>query len=98
MAFGRWDVDAFEEEIGSSQLADWQAYIKHRGPLGPIRMDIYMASLMSVIAASVGVKIPVEQFLPDWRPAPEMTPLAAGELYDAALAAYRAAHPDEVVA
>jgi hypothetical protein len=60
-------------------------------------MDILMASLMSVIAASVGAKIPPEQFLPEWRPAPEMTPQDAGELYDAALAAYRAAHPDEAV-
>ena len=60
-------------------------------------MDVLMASLMSVIAASSGVSIPVEQFIPDWRPAPEMTAQEAGEMYDAALAAYRAAHPDEVV-
>ena len=56
-----------------------------------------MASLMSVIAASVGAKMPVEQFMPVWRPVAEMTPQAAGELYDAAVEAYRAAHPDEVV-
>jgi hypothetical protein len=52
---------------------------------------------MAVIAASVGAKIPVEQFMPVWRPVAEMTPQAAGELYDAAVEAYRAAHPDEVV-
>ena len=83
--------------MSPGQITQWRAYQLVRGPLGPQRMDILMASLMSVIAASVGAKIPVEQFMPDWHPAPEMTPLEAGELYDAALEVYRAAHPDEVV-
>ena len=83
--------------MSDGQIVQWLAYQKVRGPLGPQRMDLLMASLMSVIAASVGAKIPVEQFIPDWNSAPEMTPQAAGELYDAALEAYREAHPDEVV-
>jgi hypothetical protein len=61
-------------------------------------MDVLMASLMSVVAASVGVNIPPQRFVPDWHPAPEMTAEQVGEMYDAALAAYRAAHPDEDVA
>jgi hypothetical protein len=84
--------------MSPGQITQWLAYQLVRGPLGPQRMDVLMASLMATIAASVGAQIPVEQFMPVWRPVAEMTPLEAGELYDAALAAYSAAHPDEVVA
>ena len=83
--------------MSDGQIVQWLAYQLVRGPLGPQRMDVLMASLMSVVAASVGVNIPPQRFVPDWHPAPEMTPTEAGELYDAAIAAYRAAHPDEVV-
>ena len=61
-------------------------------------MDVLMASLMSVVAATAGVSIPPASFLADWNPAPEMTPEQAGELYDAAVETYRAAHPDEEIA
>ena len=56
-----------------------------------------MANLMAVIAAATGAKIPVEQFMPIWRPVAEMTPQEMGDMYAAAIEAYRAGHPDEVV-
>jgi hypothetical protein len=61
--------------MSPGQIIEWLAYQKVRGPLGPQRMDVYMASLMSVIAASVGAKTKPSDFLPNWRPAPEVDPM-----------------------
>ena len=45
-------------------------------------MDILMAHLMTVIAASVGAKVPVEKFMPDWRPAPQIDPTDIWAAYE----------------
>ena len=63
-------------------------------------MDVYVAMITGMIAASVGAKIPMDELMPAWRPAKEvlLTPEVAADMYDAAIAAFQAAHPDEEVA
>ena len=60
-------------------------------------MDVYVAMITGMIAASVGAKIPRESLRPEWRPVPVLTEQDAAEIYDAAVAALKAAHPDEDV-
>lgn len=58
-------------------------------------MDVLVAMITGMIAASVGAKIPMDQLMPEWRPVPVMTEQDEADIYDAAVAALKAAHPDE---
>ncbi|GGS47701.1 phage tail assembly protein T [Streptomyces violaceus] len=57
-------------DIGSAELAEWQAYERLTGPLGGARGDVQAALIASTIAAvnrNKGQKAPkVTDFMPRW--------------------------------
>lgn len=94
LAFGRWDVDDFAEEIGSAQLGEWLALEKVDGPLGGRRQDTYHAREMFYLAALAGVREgSPEDYVVQWLPEPDWRDAIDEGYFERTLAQYAAANP-----
>lgn len=62
------------ERISSAELAEWAAYERVAGPVGPVRGDLHAATVAATTAnagrGKKGRKARVRDFMPNWgRPA-----------------------------
>lgn len=66
------------DRVDSRELTEWEAYERVAGPVGPERLDLLFASLMSTIANVNRSKktkpFKPEQFMPRWDPKARPTP------------------------
>jgi len=53
--------------MGSAQLAEWLAYQRVRGPLGPQRGDLMAVMVLGPILTALGARFDAEDLLPRWR-------------------------------